>query len=78
MPNWSEQIVIIKKIKNTVPWSYVLNDLNGKEIVGTFYENELQKTNQKEFSIKKVLKKKGDKLYVKWKSYDNSFNTWID
>ena len=57
---------------------YVLNDLNGKEIVGTFYENELQKTNQKEFSIKKVLKKKGDKLYVKWKSYDNSFNTWID
>ena len=38
----------------------------------------LQKTNQKEFRIEKVLKKKGDKLYVKWKGYDNSFNSWID
>ena len=80
MPNWSEEIFIIKKIKNTVPWTYVLNDLNGEEIIGTFYENELQKTNQKEFRIEKVLKKKGDsdKLYVKWKGYDNSFNSWID
>ena len=49
MPNWSEEIFIIKKIKNTVSWTYVLNDLNGEEIIGTFYENELQKTNQKEF-----------------------------
>ena len=47
MPNWSEEIFIIKKIKNTVPWTYVINDLNGEEIIGTFYENELQKTDQK-------------------------------
>ena len=46
MPNWSEEIFIIKKIKNTVPWTYVLNDLNGEKIIGTFYENELQKTKQ--------------------------------
>ena len=78
MPNWSEEIFIIKKIKNTVPWTYVLNDLNGDEITGTFYENELQKTNQKEFKREKVLQKKGDKLYVKWNGYDNSFNSWID
>ena len=78
MPNWSEEIFIIKKIENTVPWTYVITDLNGEEIIGTFYENELQKTDQKEFGIKKVLKKKGDKLYVKWKGYDNSFNSWID
>ena len=78
MPNWSEEIFIIKKIKNTVPWTYVISDLNGKEIIGTFYENELQKTDEKEFRIEKVLKKKGDKLYVKWKGYDNSFNSWID
>ena len=78
MPNWSEEIFIIKKIKNTVPWTYVINDLNGEDIIGTFYENELQKTNQKEFRIEEVLKKKGDKLYLKWKSYDNSFNSWID
>ena len=78
MPNWSEEIFIISKIKNTVPWTYVINDLNGEEIIGTFYEKELQKTNQKKFRIEKVLKKKGDKLYVKWKGYDNSFNSWID
>ena len=54
------------------------NDLNGEDIIGTFYENELQNTNQKEFRIEKVLKKKGDKLYVKWKGYNNSFNSWID
>ena len=77
-PNWSEEVFISTKIKNTVPWTYVINDLNGEEIIGTFYENELQKTNQKEFRIEKVLKKKGDKLYVKWKGYDNSFNSWID
>ena len=78
MPNWSEEIFIISKIKNTVPWTYVINDLNGEEIIGTFYEKELQKTNQKKFRIEKVLKKKGDKLYVKWKGCDNSFNSWID
>ena len=77
-PNWSEKIFVISKIKNTVPWTYVINDLNGEEIIGTFYEEELQKTNKKEFRIEEVLKKKGDKLYVKWKVYDNSFNSWID
>ena len=77
-PNWSEEVFVISKIKNTVPWTYVINDLNGEEIIGTFYEKELQKTNQKEFRIEKVIKRKGDKLCVKWKGYDNSFNSWID
>ena len=78
MPNWSEEVFVIKKVKNTVPWNYVINDLNGEEIIGTFYEKELQKTSQEEFRIEKVIRRKGDKLYVKWKSYDNSFNSWID
>ena len=78
MSNWSEEISIIKKIKNTVPWTYVINDLNGEEIIGTFYENELEGTKQDEFRIEKVIKRKDDKLYVKWKGYDNFFNSWID
>ena len=78
MPNWSEEVFIISKIKNTVPWTNVINDLNDEEIIGTFYEKELQKTNQKEFRIEKVIKKKGDKLYVKWKGQNNSFNRLID
>ena len=78
MSNWSEEVFVASKIKNTVPWTYIINDLNGEEIVGTFYKKELQKTNQQEFRIEKVIKRKGDKLYVKWKGYDNSFNSWID
>ena len=56
MPNWSEEVFVIKKVKNTVPWTYVINDLNGEEITGTFYEKELQKTNQEEFRIEKVIR----------------------
>ena len=77
-PNWSEEVFVIKKVKNTVPWTYVINDFNEKEIAGTFYQNELQKTDQKEFRIEKVIKRKGNKLYVKWKGYNNSFDSWID
>ena len=69
---------MIKEIKNTVPWTYVINDLNGEEIIGTFYEKELQKIDQQEFRTEKVIMKKGNKVYVKWKGYDNSFNSWID
>ena len=78
MPNWSEEVFIISKINNTVPWTYVINDLNVEEIIGTFYQKELQKTNQQEFRIEKILKRKGYNLYVKWKDYDNSFNSWTD
>ena len=52
-PNSSEEVFIIKEVKNTFPWTYAINDLNGEEITGTFYEKELQKTNQKEFRINK-------------------------
>ena len=77
-PNWSEEIFVISKIKNTVPCTQVINDLNGEKITGSFYEKELQKTNQKEFRKEKVIRKKGDKSYVKWKGYDYRFNGWID
>ena len=69
---------MIRKVKNTVPCTYVINDLNGEELVGTFYQSELQKVNQEEFRIEKVIKRKGDKLYFKWKGYNNTFNSWID
>ena len=64
-PNWFEGAFGIKKVKNTVPWTYVINDLNGEEIIGIFSEKELQKTNLEDFRIEKVIKKKGNKLYVK-------------
>ena len=58
IPNWSEEVFVIKKVKNTIPWTYVINDLNGEEITGTFYQKELQKRNQEEFRIEKVIRRK--------------------
>ena len=74
----TKEVFVIKRIKNTVPCRYVISDLKSEEIVGTFYEKKLQTANQNEFRVEKIIKRKGDKLYVKWKGYDNSFNSWID
>ena len=57
--NWSEDVFIIRKIKNTVPWTYVISALNDEKNAGSFYEKELQKTSQEKFRIEKALKKKG-------------------
>ena len=76
--NWSGEIFVVKNKKNTVPCTYVISDLNGEEIICSSYQKELQKTNQKEFRIEKVLQTKGNKLYVKCKGYNNSFKSWID
>ena len=72
-----KKLLLLIKLKMQF-WTYTISDLNGEEITGSFYEKELQKINQKKFRIEKVLKIKGDKLYVEWKGYDNSFNSWIN
>ena len=59
--NWSEEVFMIENLKTTVPWRYVINDPNGEEIIGTFYEKELQNTNHKIFGIEKVIKRKSNK-----------------
>ena len=51
----SEKVFVIKKVKNSLPWTYVISDLNGQEIVGTFYKKKLQKTNQKNFEVERVI-----------------------
>ena len=61
---------------NTI--THVVSDLNGELITGSFYKRELQKTSQEKFRIETVLKRKDDKLYVRWKEYNNSFNSWIN
>ena len=67
---------MIKIDQNTLQWTCVIIDLNGKEIVEKFYEKKFQKNkNQKQFRIEKEIRRKCDKLYVKWKFYDNSFNS---
>ena len=56
-PNWSEEVFVIRRVKNTVPWTYDINNLNVEEITGTFYEKELEKTIQEEFRIEKLIKR---------------------
>ena len=75
IPNWSEKVLVVK---NIVLWTYVINDLNGEEIALKFHKKESPKTNQRKFRIEKVIRKKGNKLYLKWTDYDNTFNNWID
>ena len=62
--NWSEEVFIITEIKGTVPWVYVISDLNGEPIAGSFYEKELQKTSQEIFRIDKIIKRQGDGFYI--------------
>ena len=61
-----KKFLLLKKVKILFCGKYVISDLKGEEIVGTFYEKEVKK-NQKEFNVEKVIKRKGDKLYAKWK-----------
>ena len=77
-PNWSVEVFVINKVKCTVPRTCTISDLNVEKIVGTFYENELQEADQKEFRIEKAFKRKRKRLYFKWKGYDNSFNSSIN
>ena len=77
--NWTEEIFEIYDIKySNVPY-YYLKDLNNEKLQGSFYEQELQKTKQDDlYTIEKILKTNKDKIYVKWRGYDNSFNSWIN
>ena len=78
VPNWSEDVFVIKKVKSIVPWAYVISDFKDEGIVETFYEKKLQRINLKEFTVEKLIKRKGNKWYVKWKCYGNAFHSWID
>ena len=75
---WTEEIFTITKIQNTNPITYKIADLQGEEIDGTFYEPELQKTEQQIFRIEKVIEKRKNKSLVKWKGYSDKFNLWVD
>ena len=78
-PRWTEEIFEVYMVQNTNPITYLIKDLNGDKIDGSFYEEELQKTSQKVFRIEKILRKnkKNKMVYVKWKGYPDTFNSWI-
>ena len=69
---------MIKKVKNNVSWTYIISALNEKKLLQRFMKNNYKKQVKKNLGLKKVIKRKSDKVYVKWKDYHNSFNSWID
>ena len=75
---WTEEIFTIKEIRETNPITYKLEDLQGEEIKGTFYEPELQKTEQQIYRIEKVIEKEKGRSFVKWKGYSDKFNSWVN
>ena len=75
---WTEEIFTIKEIRETNPITYKLEDLQGEEIEGTFYEPELQKTEQQIYRIEKIIEKEKGRSFVKWKGYPDKFNSWVD
>lgn len=78
LPNWSTEIFKVENIKMTYPVTYVLKDLKDNIISGAFYEQELQKTKYVDtYLVEKIVKRKGDRVLVKWLGFDNSENSWI-
>lgn len=78
-PNWTAEIFRVRKIQFGNPITYLLHDLDGEEIKGTFYEEELQLAKFPDlYLIEKELKKKGKKVFVKWLGFDDTYNSWID
>ena len=77
---WSEELFKIYKINRSNVITYQLKDMNDEIIKGQFYEKELELTKNTtgEYVIEKVLKTKGNRMYVKWRGYSNNFNSWID
>lgn len=78
-PNWTTELFKVKKIQYTHPITYLLVDLDGREIYGTVYAEELQLAKYSDFYlVEKIIRRRGDKLYVKWLGFDNGHNSWID
>ena len=78
-PNWTSELFTIAEVKKTKPITYILKDESGNIIKGGFYEQELLKTKFKDmYLIEKVIKRQGDRLYVKWLGFPSSKNTWVN
>ena len=78
-PNWTTEIFTVNRVMPTSPVTYKLKDYQDKPIAGGFYEEELLETKYPDvYLVEKVLKKRGDRAYVKWLGFDSSHNSWID
>ena len=75
-PNWTEHVFTISSVKTTKSPTYTIEDMLGDPVQGTFYEQELQLSAHEIFLIKRVLEKKKNQVFLKWKGYSDTFNLW--
>ena len=76
-PNWTEEVFTISSVKATNPPTYNIKDTLGEPVQGSFYEQELQLSVQEIFRIERVLRKKRNQVFVRWKGYSDAFNSWV-
>ena len=77
LSNWTEEVFTISSVQATKPPTYTIEDTLGEAVQGTFYEQELQLSVQEIFVIVRVLRKKKNQVFVKWKGYSEAFNSWV-
>ena len=78
-PNWTTEVFTIVKVQRTNPVTYLLEDYRGKSMAGAFYEYELHRATYPDvYLVEKIIRRKGDKVYVKWLGFDGSHNSWIN
>ena len=78
LPNWTTEIFTVSQVLSTKPTTYRIKDEHDEELMGSFYNQELQKVGAKDvYEIERVLKRSKNRLYVKWLGYPTSFNSWI-
>jgi hypothetical protein len=78
LPNWSNELFTISKVQPTIPVTYLLTDSTGEQLKGSFYNEELQKSNTDNvYFIEKILRRKGDKMLVRWSGFDKKHDSWI-
>ncbi|XP_015123245.1 uncharacterized protein LOC107045463 [Diachasma alloeum] len=78
-PNWTTEIFTIDEVVNTDPVTYKLRDYEGKPIEGGFYQEELTKVKYPDvYLVEKILRRRGNQIFVKWLGFDNSHNSWIN
>ena len=76
-PNWTEEVSVVDQILPIQPVIYKIQDLADEAIVGSFYEQQMQKATQSIFRVEKVLRKRKGQALVKWKGYPDKFNSWV-
>lgn len=78
-PNWTVEVFKVRRVQETNPITYLLTDLDNVEIKGSFYHEELQLAGDPKFYlVERIIRKKGDKVYVKWFGFDSSHNSWVN